>query len=87
MIAGNPKNVNFEISNNDGLLTSDQVKNPTKRLAFDNILILNTKVNTIDRLKDVSETNDYRDYLSEVELFVANCAVNLRVGYLKDRIS
>lgn len=76
---GNPKNLNFEISNNDGLLTDEQVRNPSRRLAFENLVILNSKIHTIDRLLGSDESEAYTNYTAEVETLLANCCVHLRV--------
>lgn len=78
--SGNAKNLTFKIDNSDGMLTSEQVVRPTRRLDFDDLLIFRTDVNTMDKLKDDKNLRDFNTHTTEVETLVESCCLHLRVS-------
>ena len=61
------------------------MKEPKRRLDFDEIFILNTKIDTTDKLKDGKALQNFNSYITEVETLVETCCLHLRVVFLDER--
>jgi hypothetical protein len=79
-LPGDARNINFSIEGSRGVpLSSEDIKEGTKKMDFGDLLINSSTINTPDKLKDQKSMEEFTAHIIEVETFVEFCCLALRV--------
>lgn len=77
---GNAKNFKFRLKR-EASLSTNHVKDPnSKRQNFDDLMVYNMDINTIDKTESTSKLDECNNYIIEIETKVETMCLNLRVS-------
>lgn len=72
----------FKVKVENGI-TSEDIKNPSEnvRFSFEDLYVLRTSIETLDRANSVQEMDNCQQYFADVETLVESVLLDLRVTF------